>query len=52
MITSAPPVPRLPRHADRATADAAATAWASAARNGDPHAAEHLVRALESVQAA
>ncbi|MCH5671461.1 sigma-70 family RNA polymerase sigma factor [Streptomyces gilvus] len=30
----------------RASADAAATAWALAARSGDPHAAEHFVRAL------
>ncbi|MFI9831068.1 sigma-70 family RNA polymerase sigma factor [Streptomyces sp. NPDC051913] len=36
------PVPR----ADRACADASATAWALAARAGDPEAAEHFVRAL------
>ncbi|MDX3746452.1 sigma-70 family RNA polymerase sigma factor [Streptomyces sp. AK08-02] len=43
MITSVLPAPR---RADRAAADASATAWALAARNGDPHAAEHFVRAL------
>ncbi|MDQ0584795.1 sigma-70 family RNA polymerase sigma factor [Streptomyces rishiriensis] len=43
MITS---VLSAPRRAERATADASATAWALAARNGDPHAAEHFVRAL------
>ncbi|SNX55800.1 RNA polymerase sigma-70 factor [Streptomyces sp. TLI_55] len=32
--------------ADRATADASATAWALAARAGDPEAADHFVRAL------
>ncbi|MFF0224297.1 RNA polymerase sigma factor [Streptomyces sp. NPDC004629] len=36
------PVPR----ADRAAADASATAWALAARGGDPDAADHFVRAL------
>ncbi|SDE58921.1 sigma-70 family RNA polymerase sigma factor [Streptomyces griseoaurantiacus] len=36
------PVPR----ADRASADASATAWALAARGGDPDAADHFVRAL------
>ncbi|MFJ6894112.1 sigma-70 family RNA polymerase sigma factor [Streptomyces hokutonensis] len=43
MITSVLPAPR---RADRAAADASATAWALAARNGDPHATEHFVRAL------
>ncbi|MFF3851252.1 sigma-70 family RNA polymerase sigma factor [Streptomyces sp. NPDC002328] len=43
MITSVLPAPR---RAERATADASATAWALAARNGDPYAAEHFVRAL------
>ncbi|WP_215457318.1 sigma-70 family RNA polymerase sigma factor [Streptomyces sp. ATCC 21386] len=32
--------------ADRTSADASATAWALAARGGDPEAAEHFVRAL------
>ncbi|MEV8598299.1 sigma-70 family RNA polymerase sigma factor [Streptomyces griseoviridis] len=32
--------------ADRAAADASATAWALAARGGDPDAADHFVRAL------
>ncbi|MEU3410695.1 MULTISPECIES: sigma-70 family RNA polymerase sigma factor [unclassified Streptomyces] len=32
--------------ADRASVDASATAWALAARGGDPDAAEHFVRAL------
>ncbi|MEU1299830.1 MULTISPECIES: sigma-70 family RNA polymerase sigma factor [Streptomyces] len=36
------PVPR----ADRASVDASATAWALAARGGDPDAAEHFARAL------
>ncbi|MFF4754615.1 sigma-70 family RNA polymerase sigma factor [Streptomyces sp. NPDC002514] len=36
------PAPR----AERASADASATAWALAARGGDPDAAEHFVRAL------
>ncbi|WP_406464363.1 sigma-70 family RNA polymerase sigma factor [Streptomyces sp. NBC_01622] len=43
MITSVLPAPR---RAERAAADASATAWALAARNGDPHATEHFVRAL------
>ncbi|MCX4405401.1 sigma-70 family RNA polymerase sigma factor [Streptomyces sp. NPDC059837] len=43
MITSVLPAPR---RAERAAADASATAWALAARSGDPHAAEHFVRAL------
>ncbi|WP_406129630.1 sigma-70 family RNA polymerase sigma factor [Streptomyces sp. NBC_00989] len=43
MITSVLPPPR---RAERAEADASATAWALAARNGDPHATEHFVRAL------
>ncbi|MFJ8006225.1 sigma-70 family RNA polymerase sigma factor [Streptomyces fagopyri] len=43
MITSVLPVSRPP---ERTTADASATAWALAARGGDPHAAEHFVRAL------
>lgn len=43
MITSVLPAPR---RAERAEADASATAWALAARNGDPHATEHFVRAL------
>jgi len=38
------PAPR----AERVSADAAATAWALAARGGDPHAAEHFVRALHN----
>lgn len=37
------PTPR----ADRACADASATAWALAARGGDPDAADHFVRALQ-----
>lgn len=36
------PVPRT----DRASADASATAWALAARSGDPEAADRFVRAL------
>ncbi|NNN31125.1 sigma-70 family RNA polymerase sigma factor [Streptomyces sp. S3(2020)] len=37
----------LPAHrADRESADASATAWALAARGGDPDAADHFVRAL------
>ncbi|NJP70925.1 sigma-70 family RNA polymerase sigma factor [Streptomyces sp. C1-2] len=32
--------------ADRVSADASATAWALAARGGDPDAADHFVRAL------
>ncbi|MEV5129877.1 sigma-70 family RNA polymerase sigma factor [[Kitasatospora] papulosa] len=36
------PAPRV----DRAAADASTTAWALAARGGDPEAAEHFVRAL------
>ncbi|MCX4884196.1 MULTISPECIES: sigma-70 family RNA polymerase sigma factor [unclassified Streptomyces] len=43
MIT---PVLPAPRRAERAAADASATAWALAAGKGDPHAAEHFVRAL------
>ncbi|MEU0781264.1 sigma-70 family RNA polymerase sigma factor [Streptomyces sp. NPDC006173] len=43
MITSVLPAPRATA---RAVADASATAWALAARDGDPHAAEHFVRAL------
>ncbi|MFJ4626849.1 sigma-70 family RNA polymerase sigma factor [Streptomyces sp. NPDC088847] len=43
MITSVLPGPR---REERAAADASATAWALAARNGDPHATEHFVRAL------
>ncbi|MFB6849660.1 sigma-70 family RNA polymerase sigma factor [Streptomyces sp. NPDC056373] len=43
MTTSVLPAPRRP---ERATADASATAWALAARGGDPDAAEHFVRAL------
>ncbi|WKE67753.1 MULTISPECIES: sigma-70 family RNA polymerase sigma factor [unclassified Streptomyces] len=38
------PVPR----ADRASVDASATAWALAARGGDPDAADHFVRALHA----
>ncbi|MEV7503172.1 sigma-70 family RNA polymerase sigma factor [Streptomyces sp. NPDC093018] len=38
------PAPR----ADRASADASATAWALAARGGDPDAADHFVRALHA----
>ncbi|GAA3127954.1 sigma-70 family RNA polymerase sigma factor [Streptomyces rameus] len=41
-MISVMPAPR----ADRASVDAAATAWALAARSGDPDAAEHFVRAL------
>ncbi|MEU2283706.1 sigma-70 family RNA polymerase sigma factor [Streptomyces sp. NPDC013178] len=37
------PAPRTAR----VSSDAAATAWALAARSGDPHAAEHFVRALQ-----
>ncbi|WP_089103644.1 sigma-70 family RNA polymerase sigma factor [Streptomyces hyaluromycini] len=33
---------------ERASTDAAATAWALAARGGDQHAAEHFVRALHN----
>lgn len=41
--------PVLPAsRAARVSADAAATAWALAARSGDPHAAEHFVRALHN----
>ncbi|MFJ9539840.1 sigma-70 family RNA polymerase sigma factor [Streptomyces sp. NPDC101225] len=43
MISALPP----PR-ADRAAADASATAWALAARGGDPDAADHFVRALHA----
>lgn len=43
MTTSVLPAPR---GSARAAADASATAWALAARNGDPQAAEHFVRAL------
>ncbi|MGW1963878.1 sigma-70 family RNA polymerase sigma factor [Streptomyces sp. NPDC001935] len=43
MITSVMPSPRAER---RAVADASATAWALAARNGDAYAAERFVRAL------
>ncbi|MFE3634761.1 sigma-70 family RNA polymerase sigma factor [Streptomyces cellostaticus] len=40
-------IPVMPvSRADRASVDAAATAWALAARGGDPDAAEHFVRAL------
>ncbi|MEU9642491.1 sigma-70 family RNA polymerase sigma factor [Streptomyces sp. NPDC048188] len=42
MMTSVLPAPR----AGRAAADASATAWALAARGGDPDAADHFVRAL------
>ncbi|MBU6529707.1 sigma-70 family RNA polymerase sigma factor [Streptomyces sp. NPDC057245] len=39
--------PALPtQRVDRAAADASATAWALAARGGDPDAADHFVRAL------
>ncbi len=41
-MISVMPVPR----ADRAAADESATAWALAARGGDPDAADHFVRAL------
>ncbi|MBA9051199.1 sigma-70 family RNA polymerase sigma factor [Streptomyces murinus] len=34
--------------ADRASVDASATAWALAARGGDPDAADHFVRALHA----
>ncbi|MFF1721510.1 sigma-70 family RNA polymerase sigma factor [Streptomyces sviceus] len=44
MTVSVLPAPR----AERVSADAAATAWALAARGGDPHAAEHFVRALHN----
>ncbi|MGW3204276.1 sigma-70 family RNA polymerase sigma factor [Streptomyces sp. NPDC001135] len=44
MITSALPAART----QRASADASATAWALAARSGDPDAAERFVRALHS----
>ncbi|WP_055550777.1 sigma-70 family RNA polymerase sigma factor [Streptomyces sp. NBRC 110028] len=44
MTVSVLPTPR----AKRARADAAATAWALAARGGDPRAAEHFVRALHN----
>ncbi|MEU8032253.1 sigma-70 family RNA polymerase sigma factor [Streptomyces sp. NPDC049099] len=44
MITSALTAPQT----QRASADASATAWALAARNGDPDAAECFVRALHS----
>jgi RNA polymerase sigma-70 factor (ECF subfamily) len=43
VITSVLPAPRV---TSRAAADASATAWALAARDGDPHAADHFVRAL------
>lgn len=43
MITSVLPASH---RAERAAADASATAWALAARNGDRRAAEHFVRAL------
>ncbi|MFJ5726641.1 sigma-70 family RNA polymerase sigma factor [Streptomyces paradoxus] len=42
MITPAPPLP----HERSASADASITAWALAARGGDPAAVEHFVRAL------
>ncbi|GAB7110776.1 sigma-70 family RNA polymerase sigma factor [Streptomyces phaeofaciens JCM 4814] len=42
MTVSVLPAPRV----DRASANASATAWALAARGGDPVAAEHFVRAL------
>lgn len=42
MTVSVLPAPR----ADRSSADASATAWALAARGGDPDAAERFVRAL------
>ncbi|WP_435269995.1 sigma-70 family RNA polymerase sigma factor [Streptomyces sp. 1222.5] len=44
MITSALPASRT----QNASADAAVTAWALAARSGDPQAAERFVRALHS----
>ncbi|MEU5535982.1 sigma-70 family RNA polymerase sigma factor [Streptomyces sp. NPDC020362] len=44
MITSVLPAPRT----RKASADASATAWALAARSGDPDAAERFVRALHS----
>lgn len=44
MTVSVLPAPRT----KRASADAAATAWALAARGGDPSAAEHFVRALHN----
>ncbi|QHC27714.1 sigma-70 family RNA polymerase sigma factor [Streptomyces sp. HF10] len=43
-MISVMPVPR----ADRASVDASATAWALAARGGDPDAADHFVRALHA----
>lgn len=43
-MISVMPAPR----ADRASADASATAWALAARGGDPDAADHFVRALHA----
>ncbi|OIK28378.1 sigma-70 family RNA polymerase sigma factor [Streptomyces malaysiense] len=43
-MISVMPAPR----ADRASADATATAWALAARGGDPDAADHFVRALHA----
>ncbi|MEU2420717.1 sigma-70 family RNA polymerase sigma factor [Streptomyces sp. NPDC007851] len=48
MTVSVLPAPRTtrPTRTTRASADAAATAWALAARGGDPRAAEHFVRAL------
>ncbi|MFJ4833795.1 sigma factor [Streptomyces sp. NPDC088747] len=42
MMTPALPASR----ADRTSADVSATAWALAARGGDPEAADHFVRAL------
>ncbi|MFE9681108.1 sigma-70 family RNA polymerase sigma factor [Streptomyces sp. NPDC006285] len=48
MITPAPPVPGRPRHpGDTAVSvDESITAWALAARSGDPDAVERFVRAL------
>ncbi|QKW24763.1 sigma-70 family RNA polymerase sigma factor [Streptomyces seoulensis] len=49
MMISATPAPSADRAApgrDRASADVSATAWALAARGGDPDAADHFVRAL------
>ncbi|MYQ99051.1 sigma-70 family RNA polymerase sigma factor [Streptomyces sp. SID6137] len=43
-MISVMPAPR----ADRASVDASATAWALAARGGDPDAADHFVRALHA----
>ncbi|MFY4722875.1 sigma-70 family RNA polymerase sigma factor [Streptomyces sp. LaBMicrA B280] len=43
-MISVMPAPRT----DRAAADASATAWALAARGGDPEAADHFVRALHA----